>query len=188
MTDNLYWDSFYKKKIITTDPSNFCTTILDFFKDHKNLNILDAGCGNGRDSYALATKHNVVGIDICNNKNKDIDNCKFEIADFCNYNKTNFNLVYSRFTFHSITNEKHNEFLKSINKHCYLCIEARSDKDKDSYRFFGNEHYRNFINLDYLKTILKKNNFKILLLEEKNDVAIYKNENPICIRVICIKE
>ena len=48
-------------------------------------------------------------------------------------------------------------------------------------------HKLNFTNIDYLKKLLKENNFEILFIEENKNFAIYKNENPICIRVICKK-
>ena len=35
--------------------------------------------------------------------------------------------------------------------------------------------------------MLDDNKYEILYMEEKNDFAKYKNENPICIRVICKK-
>lgn len=186
--DKQYWDNFYKNNInFVSKSSAFCIFITDYFKNH-NLNILDAGCGNGRDTYYLSNKFNVIGIDISLGDLKPKNNCKFIKDNFCTYNKDAFDLVYSRFTFHSISNIDHEIFLKSITKSgTFLCIETRSDKGINSDRVFGDNHYRNFTNLEYLKDILIKNNFEILYIEEGNGFAIYKDENPICIRVICKK-
>lgn len=183
-----YWKKFYEEnKDILNYPSEFCTFVIEYFKNFKNLKILDAGCGNGRDSYFLGNFYEVVGVDLSTYKPHNNNNCKFEIDDFCTYSKKNFDLIYSRFTFHSITNDQHEIFLKSIKAGSYLCIETRSDKGQNSFRYFGDSHFRNLTNYDYLVTLLKKNNFEILFIEEADNFAIYKNENPICIRVICKK-
>lgn len=188
MCDVEYWNKFYLTNNLINKPSNFCIFILDYFKDKQNLNILDAGCGNGRDAYYLGKTHNILGCDLSLGKLENTKNCRFIKDNFCYIDKSNFDLIYSRFTFHSITNEDHQMFLKSIkNSDTYLCIEARSDKDINSKRVFGNTHYRNFINIDYLKKILKEHEFDILFINENDNCSIYKDENPICIRVICKK-
>ena len=188
--DIKYWDNFYKKNInFLNKPSKFCIFIMNYFKDYNNFYILDAGCGNGRDSYYLTNKYKVLGIDISLGKLENNEKCKFIKGNFCTYDKDIFNLIYSRFTFHSISNRDQEIFLNSINKSgTYLCIETRSDKDINSKRIFGDNHYRNFTNFDYLEKLLKKNNFEILYSEENNNLALYKEENPICIRVICKKK
>ena len=97
-------------------------------------------------------------------------------------------MIYSRFTFHSITNKDHDIFLQSIIKSgTYLCIETRSDKSKNSFRYYKDGHYRNFTNFKYITNLLNKYKFNILYIKESKDFALYKEENPICIRIICIK-
>ena len=178
-----YWTSFYKDFSLVK-PSSFAIFILNYFKEYKYLKLLDTGCGNGRDSYFLSTKFDVTGIDK-SNKPKSKLNCNFVLDDMISYDKSNFDIIYSRFSFHSISDELQIKFLKSIKKNSYLCIETRSDKGKDTNRIFGDCHYRNLTNIDYLKKILNENNFKILYIDESDNFAIYKYENPICIRVIC---
>ena len=99
--------------------------------------------------------------------------------------KTPYNVIYSRFTFHSITNEQQENLVKSIAPNTFLCIETRSSKDAEEYRVFGDTHYRNLTNMDYLLNLLYKYNFTILFSNESKNVAIYKDENPTCIRIIC---
>ena len=174
----MYWDNFYKTFSVQT-PSDFCIFILKYFPTKQT--ILDCGCGNGRDSIAMAQTHSVDGIDLSASD-------PFICGDFCTVDKSKYSLIYSRFTFHSITNEDHGVFLNSITiPGTFLCIETRSDKDKISFRHHGDDHYRNFTNVDYLTNLLIRYNFKILYLKESNNLAIYKNENPICIRIICKK-
>ena len=184
--ESSYWRAFYSNFNINNS-SNFALFVMNFFSKNDKMMILDAGCGNGRDSYFLSTKHNVIGIDKAVKPIEKL-NCNFILDNFVDYDKKNFDMIYSRFTFHSITNKDQEIFLKSVTKpNTFLCIETRSDKDKNTFRYYGDTHYRNFTNIDYLKKLLKENNFEILFIEENKNFAIYKNENPICIRVICKK-
>lgn len=177
-----YWKNFYKT-YSNLEPSSFCKFVYNYFKDD-TFKILDVGCGNGKDSYYLSNKHLVTGIDI-STLPKDIENCKFIVGDMINIDKSDFNLIYSRFTFHSISDELQEQLVQSIKPNTYLCIETRSDKGINTYRVHGDTHYRNLTNIDKLKELLKKYNFEILFIEESDNFAIYKEENPICIRVIC---
>ena len=178
-----YWKDFYKT-YKNKNPSNFAIFINNYFKD--NMKLLDAGCGNGRDSMYLSSKYQVVGIDK-SAKLDDIKNCQFILSDFISYDKKNFDIIYSRFTFHSITDEDHQKFLESIYPGTYVCIETRSDKGLNEFRHHGNNHFRNLTNIDYLKDLLNKNNFDIEYIEENKGFAIYKDEDPTCIRVVCKK-
>lgn len=193
MSNNInYWNNFYNKnnKEIL-DCSNFCNFILNFLKENNinNIkNILDAGCGNGRDSFKLCEYYNVTGVDNSGFLPENREHVIFKEDNFITIDKSQFDLVYSRFTLHSITNEEHLKFINSIKSKSYLVIEARSSKGEDDYVHYGKTHYRNYIRLDYIVNLLKDNNFEILYQNEGKDFAIYKNENPICIRIICIKK
>jgi len=182
-----YWSKFYSTNHIL-DSSNFCSFVLDFFKDKKNLRILDAGCGNGRDSYALAQFHSVIGLDTAQYVPEEKQSCKFLTGDFCDYDMENIDLVYSRFTLHSINNTQQEKFISSITRSgTFLCIECRSDGDVDTVREHGDDHYRNFVNFDRLTGLLKECGFKILFSAEGSGFAPYKSEDPICVRFIAEK-
>ena len=187
MTDKDYWHKFYKNnKLIKS--SDFCIFVMNYFKNNKNIiEVLDAGCGNGRDSNHLIQKYKVDGIDNSEFILENKENFNFISDDFVKIDKSKYDLIYSRFTFHSITNEQHKQFLDTINTNTYLAIEARSIIDKDIDLYYGKTHYRNYIDLQYIKNLLLKNNFDILYIYEGKDIAIYKNENPTCIRIICKK-
>jgi tellurite methyltransferase len=194
-TEIEYWSKFYNSKNISLENSQFSEFVVKYIKDNINniknnnlndINILDLGCGNGKDTYYISKYFNIIGID-SSNKPKDTNSCKFIKGDFIKYDKSNTNILYSRFTLHSITDELQNELLKSIKKGSYLFIETRSDKGIDSIRIYGDNHYRNFTNFKKLKEMLSQHNFKILYDYEGIDCAIYKDENPICIRIVCYK-
>ena len=98
-----------------------------------------------------------------------------------------YDLIYSRFTLHSINDEEVLNFLKSIKSNTYLVIETRSDKGSLNNLHHGNTHYRNLTNLNNLILILINLKYQIIYLEENYNFAMYHNENPICIRIICKK-
>lgn len=189
MRESDYWNNFYytnSSKLY--QPSDFCSFVMDYFKEDKNIKyVLDAGCGNGRDSYSLCLPYIVDGIDSSGYLPTNKTNCVFFTDDFVNVDKSKYDMIYSRFTFHSISDEDQQTFLESIPKGCYLCIETRSDKSKCENRHFEDNHYRNFTNLEYMKKILGDNNFTIKYIIEDKGLAKYKNEDPYCIRVICVK-
>ena len=183
-----YWNNFYlNNKNHNINSSNFCIFIMEYF-DNKNIKkILDCGCGNGRDSYALGKKYKVDAVDNSGFLPKNSNNVNFFTDDFVFMDKSKYDLIYSRFTFHSISNEQHNSFLDSINANSYLVIETRSKKGEDDDVFYGKTHYRNYTDLNYLTNLLTLKNFEIIYIKEDINMAKYKNENPICIRVICKK-
>lgn len=183
-----YWENFYANFGVK-EPSDFARFVVDYFTGKQIQSVLDAGCGNGRDSYFLAQRFpRVLGVDR-SFEPKSIDTCQFEQGDFTTIAKNPFDLIYSRFTFHSITNEDHGVFLDSIqNPGTYLCIETRSAKGQEEKRYYGDGHFRNLTDVEYLKNILSQKGFNILYLKEDRDFAIYKDKNPICIRAIAIKK
>jgi tellurite methyltransferase len=181
-----YWKKFYNKKHVLENTS-FSRFVLDYIqKFDKKFNILDIGCGNGRDSYYLSKYYNVTGID-SSNKPKEKENCKFILGDMIDIDKSKFDLIYSRFSFHSISDENQEKLLQSVKNDTLLFIETRSIKGLNTYREHGDGHYRNLTNINILKNMLEKNDFEILFVEEANNFAVYKTENPICIRIICKK-
>ena len=193
ITDKNYWENFYNNANLTQECSEFSKFVIDYFNNNNNnnnnkiINVLDCGCGNGRDSYKLSTKYKVLGIDNNGYIPSNIENVQFINDDFITKEKSNFDLIYSRFTFHSITNEQQVIFLDSIKLNTYLAIETRSDISKNITEYYGKTHFRNYTNKDYLEKLLIKKNFKIYYIKEDINMAIYKNENPVCIRVICKK-
>lgn len=183
-----YWNKFYSSKDGVKNCSEFCKFVIDYFKDNKEIvKVLDCGCGNGRDSYELSNNYKVLAVDssgfIPNNK----DNVAFRNDNFITIDKSNYDLIYSRFTFHSIMDKHQILFLDSIKNNSYLAIETRSIKGESNSVYHGKNHFRNYTDINYLKKILTERNFKILFIKEDLNMAIYKNENPICIRVICKK-
>lgn len=188
MDDITYWNDFYKNNLLISECSDFCAFVMNFFENYNEIkNIIDCGCGNGRDSYALSELYIVHGVDNSGYIPKNKENLIFSSDNFITINKAAYDLIYSRFTLHSISNESQDNFLSSIPSGKYLAIETRSVNGEDDYVYHGKTHYRNYTDITYLKNLLNKHNFEIMYIKEGDNMAKYKDENPICIRVVCKK-
>ena len=123
-----YWNKFYKKHTLIIKPSNFSQFIKKkFLKKKKIKNILEIGCGNGRDTFYFSkyvTK--IVSIDnsqqaIIKNKNnermqKNIIFLKKDILSRFNVLVKNFDLIYARFFLHTINSREEDIFLNLLKK------------------------------------------------------------------------
>lgn len=193
-----YWNKFYLENKHVTECTHFCKFVLDYFRNVKNVKyVLDSGCGNGRDSYTLAYKYTVRGIDSSGyipitppyvlEEDTNEPKLTFSCNDFVTFDKTKYDLVYSRFSFHSITNSQQEIFLDSIRPGSYVAIETRSNKSEKDNVAHGKTHFRNYTDIDYIKKLMVDKHLNILYIAEDKGFAMYKYEDPICIRVIAQK-
>lgn len=121
ITDEKYWTKFYQQH---QDPftaslfAKFCCK--HYIKKHDLL--LELGCGNGRDAiYFSKNLVKVDAIDLCrkeinylNQKYKNSD-LKFMCMDFSEINFVDkYDIVYSRFTLHSISEEQENKLFPAV--------------------------------------------------------------------------
>ena len=211
MDDKKYWTEYYSKNSKPTDASTFAEFILPKLDSNKNL--IELGCGNARDSIYFAQNNlNVVAVDQVQeeidylNENHKEENILFVCDDFTNLantsediiNETDFDYIYSRFTFHSINEAKEDRTLDWIentldNGGCFL-LEARSLNDpmfKQGKSLSDTEnyttHYRRYMNLNKIIEKLESRNFEIIYKIEDNNLAVYKDDNPYVIRIIAKK-
>lgn len=212
--DKKYWDKYYlnhgQDKGITMQSSfsEFCETNY-FFK--KELNIVELGSGNGRDAIFFAYQgHKVFAVD---QSITAIDTERIKISAGVNLNLNpiasdfvkddfNFNIpidvFYLRFALHAISKEDEEYLLpkvyNAIIDNGLFCIEARTTKDPmcSVGEYLGNntyltDHKRRFINSnEFLNTILKIG-FRLVYFTEENNLSIYKEDNPVLMRIILRK-
>lgn len=204
--DKEYWNEYYNKKIAPIEPSKFAADIVDNFT--KGGRLVELGCGNGRDSIFFGSKGiNVLAIDQSKSaigilQEQDYENVNFAADNFVNSSlleESSFDYVYSRFTLHSISDEDQAIVLRNsyriLKENGLLCIEARSIKDDfcglgeqvgtNAYIYTG--HYRRFIVMEDLIKSLEEIGFKIIFSIEGKNFAVYKEENPVVVRVIAKK-
>ncbi len=213
--DKNYWDEYYKvhggdKEI--SNPSSFAKFILKNYFSEKKFNIVELGSGNGRDAMFFAYNgHNVIAIDqstkIINIQKQNLKN-KFAInlhskeqdfvkEDYSRYKK--IDAFYSRFTIHSIAKSDELELLPKIydnlEREGLFCVEARTINDPlygigefcGENTFVTDNHNRRFIDTKVFRKQVLDLGFKELYFIEENNLSIYKNDNPVLMRIILQK-
>ena len=204
-----YWEQYYLKQNAELMPSLFAHYVADLLKD-THSDIVELGCGNGRDSVFFAKQgHNVDAIDQCYNEicflikqYQDIDNLDFRCDDFTDLvDDEPYDVVYSRFTLHSVNKEQEKRTLewayRNLKKGGLLCIEVRGQKNEiykvgepvenDADAFILDNHYRRFLNFNNLCDDLKNLGFSLDFAAEDKDFAPYNGQNETYIRVIARK-
>ena len=207
--DKQYWDKFYKDHSFREDISE-CSTFASFCHEHffnkESKTIVDLGCGNVRDAQCFARKHLVYGLDQSIdekviNVNK-LPSLKLIEQDFV-YGDYNFSkkvdVFYSRFTIHSITEEDQKELLPKVYNFLdvggLFCIEVRTIKDPKfevgehihGTTYYNDGHTRRFIDSqEFLNEVLSLG-FKIKYFNEQDNLSVYKDDNPVLMRIILEK-
>ena len=201
-----FWNQFYKEGKVPSFPSPFAKYVAK--KLPTNQNILEIGCGNGRDSKFFSSKgHQVTGLD---RSIEAIELCKDlyseeliefffgTISDIATKNKKKYDLIYSRFVIHAMSLKEEIETLKTsyklLNQHGQLFIECRSINDplsdkgeilSHTERVAG--HYRRFIILEEFTQRLVEVGFDILETIESSGLAKFEKEDPVVIRICAVK-
>ena len=202
MKTNLeYWQSIYSSASVPTFPSQFAIFVHSWLGS-ESCNILEVGCGNGRDSIFLSNAgHNVVVTDQCvgaelkqiastsgnlNYVEEDINNA---ICNFSLYlDSTKRTIVYSRFFQHAIDDVAEEKMMNLLNtkipEDSTLFFEFRLLEDKDQYKVFGTDHYRRFQSDDDFVNLLSRTGYSCEYRCKGNGYARFGQEDPIVGRFV----
>lgn len=177
MNKKVYWEKFYSQKNSTLFPSPFCEFVTKKY-NLSNLSITDFCCGNGRDTFHLAQYcKDITGVDFATLPESE-NNVKFVKDGIPNFIKDNKGLIsYCRFGFHAFE-----EYVEDIivENSTALILEFRSHLDNS----FKDDHYRRLIDGNlFLKKLLLLN-YNINFFTVGKNMAIYKEYNPVVVRVI----
>lgn len=202
--DKKYWETYYKTHRTPDHPSLFAQFVHKNYLSGQTLDLLELGCGNGRDSIFFA-RHGLLvwAVDQISseigflNQGQLEPNVKFLVADFTDLVLQKvFACIYSRFTLHSILEKDEVRVLNWCYHHLLpqgiLCVEARSVHDPKlqvGQRLSDNEnvvdgHYRRYFYLDRFQTRLRDAGFAILFAEERCGFAPFDDEDPPIVRVV----
>jgi tellurite methyltransferase len=108
-------------------------------------------------------------------------------------------VFYSRFTIHSITLQDEGKLLTKVfqclREEGLFCIEARTTNDTKfkvgehicDTTYFNDGHLRRFINSQEFVNKVLSLGFKLKYFIERDNLSIYKNDNPVLMRVILEK-
>ena len=207
--DKNYWENIYSRQSEGEKPSLFAIFIAENY-DIKGKNLIELGCGNGRDAIYFANANaNVDAIDQCSNiiellsyRFQKVDNLHFKCLDFtCLDDEHQYDIVYSRFTLHSISKQQEEKVLRwayrNLTKDGKLCIEVRGQKN-EIYRvgtpvegepdaFILNDHYRRFLHFETFCQDLITMGFNINYAQEQKGFAPYNGTDETYIRIIATK-
>lgn len=205
--DVAYWNHFYGSNLDIEYPSLFAQSVVKTLV--RNRNLLELGCGNGRDScYFARNGINVTAIDASEKAIEKLQksNCPGNICFICDdfvcspaIFAGQFDYCYSRFSLHAINSEQEDELIKNVYRvlkfHGQFFIEARCIHDEiyglgdkiaeNTYIYQG--HFRRFIIKEELEKKLILSGFDVIYSEEKTGFAPFGQSNPPVIRVIAEK-
>lgn len=208
--DEQYWANYYGKDLAPEEPSNFAKYIAGRF-DHEKINMIELGCGNGRDARFFA-KHGwaVRAVDQCapeiTHDQSQEDNpgkLSYEVADFTTLEdvESPYDLVYSRFTLHSVGKAEQDRTLewaqRNLTNNGLLCIETRGQKNEiyqkgqpvegEPDAFIYDQHYRRFVEFNEFKRSIENTGFKIIESAEETGFAPFEGTDYHFIRIIAEK-
>ena len=211
--DKNYWKKIYSKQLEEDKPSLFAIFVADTIGIN-GKRLLELGCGNGRDAifFANAGASHVEAIDQCDNiinlltlRFQQIQNISFRCDDFTCMEDTTidsrYDIVYSRFTLHSISKEQEKRVIQWAYRNVIsggsFCIEVRGQKNEifgvgvpvegENDAFILNDHYRRFIHFDSLCKELTTFGFILSFAKEEKGFAPYNGQDETYIRVIASK-
>ena len=213
MSEKDYWNHVYAKQeyergALPTVGSTFAKSIVQ--KLPPSAVIVDLGCGNGRDSLFLAEQmgvKRVVGVDLaevsvtCLKNSAHEEKVEFFVQDFScmpvdRFKDLAMNVVYSRFTLHSVHKNAASATLKwsfeALPAGGLLFIEVRSIQDP----LYGvgeavpgepdawiSSHFRRFVRIEQLATELVDIGFTLEYVLQSDNLSVYKDDNPVLIRI-----
>lgn len=209
--DKKYWEKVYSKQTEEEKPSLFAVFIAENLGIY-GKELVELGCGNGRDAVYFANvgaKH-VDAIDQCENiinllthRFQQIKNLSFHCEDFtCMETKERkFDIIYSRFTLHSISKEQEQNVIQwayqNILSGGSFCIEVRGQKNEifgvgipvegETDAFILNDHYRRFLHFESFCKELTSLGFILNFAKEQKGFAPYNGQDETYIRIIATK-
>lgn len=165
--------------------------------------------GNGRDALYFASEGiTTIALDLSETSIEKLkqgqkstrENPTFIVADFTRlstpFNNLQYGTIYSRFTLHSIQAQAASRALEwsfnNLKEGGLLLIEVRSVKDKmcgkgtevvGEKNAYIHTHYRRFVEKDELISELEKIGFKLESIIESDGLSVYKDDDPVVIRV-----
>ena len=207
--DKNYWESYYAKQNSELKPSLFAKYVFKVAGPDRKK-VIELGCGNGRDAVFFANGGmDVLAVDqveseikFLKTRYKQLQNIRFKCADFTDFKtEERFDIVYSRFTLHSISAEQEERVLRwahnTLNPNGLICIEVRGQKNEiykrgipvegENDAYILDDHYRRFINFDFLCDELVKIGFNLVFAAEEKGFAPFNGGNETYIRVVAQK-
>lgn len=190
------WDSFYSDTSSLQNiesPSSFAAFVC--FHLPPSAKIVDIGSGNGRDAcFFQSFAHDVTAVDpsVCALSVNEAKNKMLSTAEDICESENHFDVVYMRFSLHSVSEDTENKLFSWARHSKLFCIETRSVFDPRYGRgelvatnaFSDNGHYRRFTKLDDLVQKALEHNYKILHASVDFNAAVTDHDKAVVNRLI----
>ena len=199
-----HWDDYYAARGAPSVPSQFCVFIANEFP--QATTIVEAGCGNGRDSAAFASfGYDLIAFDgsreaIAACEARNLPNAQFlhgeagsaetwqAIARAIPDEAAQL-VIYARFFLHAIDEDTETAMLEQMRplldrEGAHLCIECRTSRDLGGSKVTP-DHYRRFIVPAQLHARLGRLGLEVVYAAEGYGMAKYKDDDAHVLRVIC---
>ena len=192
-----YWNrKFAKDSIFGEGPTDFAKEFLLFSKDNNIKDVLDLGCGQGRDSIFFDKNNlDVTGLDISEEAikflKKNYSNINWRLGNFgvlSIFGEDSFDSVFSNLSFHYSSREEYKKIIKDIYRilksGSYLFCTLKNSKDKNYGKGVEVEKnvfevhggvLRHFFEKEEIEESLK--DFEIIKLEEDSHVMPDSNDS-----------
>jgi len=209
--DKAYWSHYYENQKAPEIPSPFALEVhSEYCKPRFVKKSIEFGFGNGRDlKYFTNSLETTDGIELAPGAASLISESlpisstvvegSFTDMNLFKENEGTYDMVYSRFTLHSVDKEAETLALKNANrllqKGGLLAIEARTiyddfcgkgEKISDN-EWIYEDHYRRFLDPGDTACAVQEAGFKIESLTISDQFAPYKDQAPVCLRLIARK-
>ena len=203
--DKQYWNKYYAEQTSPTEATSFARHISSQMPPRST--ILELGCGNGRDAFFFAEAgHQVLACDqsaVIIQALKDgaqqgprffVDN----IGDMQFRPEGTIDIVYTRFVLHALSNEEagraYDWIYAQLPAGGLFLSESRSvndplrgDGERLAEHLYMTDHKRRFLERTELIQELEQVGFVIDEAVEDNGLAVYKDDDPIVIRLVARK-
>lgn len=183
MTKNNNWPNKWLNKN-HLPVSTFAKRVEIFLKDKKSKNILELGCGNGRDAEYFSKKgYNVIALDSSESlyqkdklKKANVQFLKCDVKRM-KLKLNSFDVVYAHLSLHyfdnATTTKVFDKIYKILKPSGFLFIKCKSINDplfgkgeKIEEDFYNFGHSRHFFTKEYMNKKLK--NFNIIKIQKTN--------------------
>lgn len=209
-----YWETYYREHGAPEEPSLFAQYVVDEGHVHRGDQLVELGCGNGRDARFLAAQGiSVLAVDQCvgqignlsdGAQHENVEGLEFVADDFTELpdHADGFDAIYSRFTLHSVRAEDQLRTLqwaeRNLREGGKLCIETRGQKneiyqsgtpvegEEDAFIYEG--HYRRFVDFNAFVEEVTSTGLSVIHAVEDIDFAPFEDTNYHFIRVIAEKQ
>lgn len=206
--DQDYWTNFYSASKFSKEfhiPSQFSAFCLSEMQVSEISNVIEIGCGNGRDTLlflqhglsVIATDKSEAAIKSVRDKfgfHKNLRAVTFDVTSLESIGYQDYDYpiaIYARFVLHALTDEQIKRFFNfcstSTRNGDKVFVEYRTNHDKERQKEFAG-HFRNFLDPSQIAKLSEQNKFAICYQTMGTGLAKFRDDDAHVARQVFVKE